>query len=620
MSLTFNWSATQNIETNTSSINWNVVINCSGSAYTFYMYDLLVKINDVAVWNSATNVLVSNGSVVARGTTEIVHEDNGVQSLSGYILASMYNTDRCNNCSGSSSWALETIPRASEPSINNYPTSVASVNLGDTITVYTNKKSDFTHKVTARFGTKSYVIAESCIDSVTWNGFTVEGYAGQIPNSVSGDLTIIVDTKSGSNVIGTKSVTIPAYLPASVKPTLNVTLTNTNNTFGNYSQYISGVQVKPVASGIHSSTIKSIIISITGLPNRSAVSGTTYTFDPFITSGSKLVSVNVEDSRGRTASFSQSINVSAYAYPAAAISVSRGQMIDGSFSKDDIGDVAKVDVSGNVYAISGNTLTPLLQYRIAGATSWIDIDLNHDVSTRTINKSVTFNADSTKTYEVQLIITDKAGLSIRTNAVLSNGFVPLDFFKGGGGVSVGKTADRNGFDCAMIMSLLSNSDNGGGETNWCYNNSGTHVAVGKTYAASDGIHLSPASGYHGYLDGTWSGTLSDIRLKRDIDPIAKEIINAVGEVPFYQFKMSAENYDHNVLCVGILAQDLKEAFEKHGVVDKLLMLDTVIPNPKDGQEYYCVEYTHFLIVRLLYDELKITDFAERLTKLESKIP
>ena len=44
---------------------------------------------------------------------------------------------------------------------------------------------------------------------------------------------------------------------------------------------------------------------------------------------------------------------------------------------------------------------------------------------------------------------------------------------------------------------------------------------------------------------------------------------------------------------------------KYGVEDKLLMLGTRKLNlNNDDNEYYCIEYTHFLLVRLLYDELK----------------
>ena len=108
-------------------------------------------------------------------------------------------------------------------------------------------------------------------------------------------------------------------------------------------------------------------------------------------------------------------------------------------------------------------------------------------------------------------------------------------------------------------------------------------------------------------------------MKRDIEPVAQNIIRAVGSVPFMQFRMSADGYDHDELCVGILAQDLRDAFDKYSVKDKLLMLDTTKLNPDSEDEYYCIEYTHFLIVRILYDELKLQEFEERLTNIEKSL-
>lgn len=42
-------------------------------------------------------------------------------------------------------------------------------------------------------------------------------------------------------------------------------------------------------------------------------------------------------------------------------------------------------------------------------------------------------------------------------------------------------------------------------------------------------------------------------------------------------------------------------------------------NPYDEDEYYCIEYAHFLLVRILYDELHMQSFNERIEKLEKKL-
>ena len=205
---------------------------------------------------------------------------------------------------------------------------------------------------------------------------------------------------------------------------------------------------------------------------------------------------------------------------------------------------------------------------------------------------------------------------------LSNGFATMDYKAGGDGIAFGKTANRSGFDCAMLMRIFKgvnlmneNTPGGYGWSDWYYNNNGTQGKRGRIYANSDGIHIKAENG-KGFLDGTWSGSLSDRRMKRDIEPIVQNIIDAVGEVPFKQFRMSAPDYDHEVLYVGILAQDLQRSFQKHGVADKLLMLDTRKLNPDDEDEYYCIEYTHFLIVRLLYGEMKLQAYDERLKNIE----
>ena len=83
-----------------------------------------------------------------------------------------------------------------------------------------------------------------------------------------------------------------------------------------------------------------------------------------------------------------------------------------------------------------------------------------------------------------------------------------------------------------------NTPGGYGWSDWYYNNNGTQGKRGRIYANSDGIHIKAENG-KGFLDGTWSGSLSDRRMKRDIEPIVQNIIDAVGEVPFKQFRMSA---------------------------------------------------------------------------------
>lgn len=618
----FSWTATQNVGANTSTISYKVEA-AGGSAGWYMCGPCKVVVAGKTVYNNTGRWKQYKGTLYS-GTITVRHNNNGTASFSASISSAIYYyADGTGN--GSKTWSLNTIPRASQPSVNTWPDTVSSVNIGDSITIHMNKKASFTHKVTATFGNKTEVVTNSCVDNVVWNGFTLAKFAGQIPNATSGTLTFTVDTMNGSKKIGTKTVSVTANLPSTVVPSCSISsLTNTNNSFGCYAKLLSGVKVKPTAAGVYGSTIRTLKISVTDMNDKTASSGTEYTFDPFQKIGSKKITVSATDSRGRSAITSMSITVVDYSFPTARISASRGTgSTTNNFVADDTGDHAKISSIGSVSGISGNTITPILQYKVASQTAWTNIPVS--ASSTSFNDTCIISVSDTQAYDIRLIVRDKAGREAIATMTLSNGFATMDYKAGGDGIAFGKTANRAGIDCAMLirilkgMQLMNETTSGGyGFADWYYNNNGSQQKNGTIYAASDGIHVKALNG-RGFLDGTWSGSLSDRRMKRDIEPIAQNIIQAVGEVRFVQFRMSAPDYSHEELYVGILAQDLQNAFARHGVEDKLLMLGTRKLNPDDENEYYCIEYTHFLLVRLLYDELQMQDFNDRIETLEKKL-
>lgn len=618
----FSWTATQNVGANTSTISYKVEA-AGGNAGWYMCGPCKVVVAGKTVYNNTGRWKQYKGTLHS-GTITVRHNNNGTASFSASISSAIYYyADGTGN--GSKTWSLNTIPRASQPSVNTWPDTVSSVNIGDSITIHMNKKASFTHKVTATFGNKTEVVTNSCVDNVVWNGFTLAKFAGQIPNATSGTLTFTVDTMNGSKKIGTKTVSVTANLPSTVVPSCSISsLTNTNNSFGCYAKLLSGVKVKPTAAGVYGSTIRTLKISVTDMNDKTASSGTEYTFDPFQKIGSKKITVSATDSRGRSAITSMSITVVDYSFPTARISASRGTgSTTNNFVADDTGDHAKISSIGSVSGISGNTITPILQYKVASQTAWTNIPVS--ASSTSFNDTRIISVSDTQAYDIRLIVRDKAGREAIATMTLSNGFATMDYKAGGDGIAFGKTANRAGIDCAMLirilkgMQLMNETTSGGyGFADWYYNNNGSQQKNGTIYAASDGIHVKALNG-RGFLDGTWSGSLSDRRMKRDIEPIAKNIIQAVGEVRFVQFRMSAPDYSHEELYVGILAQDLQNAFARHGVEDKLLMLGTRKLNPDDENEYYCIEYTHFLLVRLLYDELQMQDFNDRIETLEKKL-
>ena len=610
----FSWSASQDIDSNKSTIFYKVEA-VGGNSGWYKCGSCKVIVAGQTVYNNTDRWQQYKGTLTS-GHVIVSHNNNGTASFSASISSAIY-TYAC-NANGSGSWSLDTIPRASS-------ISCGTLTMGSAETISVSRAStSFTHTITYLYGTQSgTVCTKSTSTSVSWTPPLNLAY--MIPNATSGVGTLYIDTYSGNTKIGSKSIQFTCNLPSTVVPSCSIaSLTNTNNTFGCYARLLSGVKVKPTASGAYGSSIRSLKVSVTDMSDKTASSGTEYTFDPFQKTGTKTIKVSTTDSRGRSASSSTTISVVDYSLPTASIAASRGTgTTTSNFVADDTGDHAKVIAKGSVSSISGNTLTPVLQYRVVGQSAWTNLDIN--ANSLSLNDTRVVAVSDTEAYDIRVIIRDKAGREATATMTLSNGFATMDYKAGGDGVAFGKTANRAGIDCAMIMrilkgvNLMNETTSGGyGWADWYYNNNGTQGQRGSIYAASDGIHLKAANG-KGFLDGTWSGTLSDRRMKRDIEPIAKDIIMAVGEVRFVQFRMSAPDYDHDELYVGILAQDLQNAFAKHGVEDKLLMLGTRKLNPGDEDEYYCIEYTHFLLVRLLYDELQMQEFNERIEKLEKKL-
>ena len=611
----FSWTASQNVDANTSTISYTVEA-IGGSAGWYMTGPCKVVVAGNTVYNNTGRWKQYKGTLCS-GSVTVSHNSNGTQSFSASISSAIYYyADGTGN--GSGSWSLNTIPRASS-------ISCGTLIMGTAGNISVSRAStNFTHTITYLYGTKSGTICtKSSNVNVSWT--PPLDLAHMIPNATSGVGTLYCDTYNGNTLIGSKSILFTCNLPSSIVPSCSISsLTNTNNTFGCYARLLSGVKVKPAASGTYSSTIKALKISVTDMTDKTASSGTEYTFDAFTKTGVKTIKVTATDSRGRSSTASQTIAVSDYSFPSASITASRGTgTTTSNFVPDDTGDHAKIVAKGSVSSISGNTLTPALQYRIAGQSAWTNLDIS--ASSLSFNDTRVIAVSDTEAYDIRVIIRDKAGREAIATMTLSNGFATMDYKAGGDGIAFGKTANRSGFDCAMLMRIFKgvnlmneNTPGGYGWSDWYYNNNGTQGKRGRIYANSDGIHIKAENG-KGFLDGTWSGTLSDVRMKRDIEPIAKEIILAVGEVHFKQFRMSAPDYDHDELCVGILAQDLRNAFARHGVEDKLLMLGTRKLNPDDEDEYYCIEYTHFLLVRILYDELQMQSFNERIEKLEKKL-
>ena len=198
------------------------------STLTVYWHDNRQN-KDVYVASVNAKTIALYGSISASGTINVTHNDDG--NLSGYAWANWEKGGTSpytpNNGQAVTDWtALTTIARASKPTISPSP-----FNIGDTITIKTNRKStSFTHTVTLYFGNYSYQIATNVTDSCTLDTSSIANQMyQQIPNASSGQGNITVITYNGSTQVGTAQCLFTAKVVNS-NPTFNVAYQDTNST------------------------------------------------------------------------------------------------------------------------------------------------------------------------------------------------------------------------------------------------------------------------------------------------------------------------------------------------------------------------------------------------------
>lgn len=116
-----------------------------------------------------------------------------------------------------------------------------------------------------------------------------------------------------------------------------------------------------------------------------------------------------------------------------------------------------------------------------------------------------------------------------------------------------------------------------------------------------------------YVDDSNIGTLSDARLKTEIEDIDEDFINAIKEIEMKQFKVANRN---GLVSFGILAQDLIEIFEKYNKnpFDYEIVQKTQYKTD-DDTIYYTINYEQFLVLKTKAQEVEIEELK---TKDEEK--
>jgi len=227
-----NWTATQDKVNNKSTISWEVVADNDAAAGSVRYSELRVKIDGEEVYyvSASNNITGSKGTVLASGSKVVSHNLDGSKSLTISVEAGVYV--HAINCSGSKSFALDQIPRAST-------IAATDANVGSTSMIAVNKKSDsYTHSIKYTFGSLSgYVTADGGTSSSEVKisqasiGFTVpSSFYAQMGSVKSKTCTLTCTTYSGTTKIGdAATTTFTVTVPDASAPTVSGTIKDVNS-------------------------------------------------------------------------------------------------------------------------------------------------------------------------------------------------------------------------------------------------------------------------------------------------------------------------------------------------------------------------------------------------------
>lgn len=371
--LTFKWNVLSQSEINNeTTISWELV---GGGTYNYgpAVADVHVEIDGAVVYDvpSTQHVSVFRGTVVASGTKTIKHNNDGSRSFEAYVECGIYINAA--NCSGSDSWELPTIPQASELSVSS-----GTLGTAQDIAV-TRKSTSYTHTITYECGSASgTVCTKSTSETIS---FTPPlSLASQNTSGTSVSVKLILQTYSGDTAIGSEvTKTVTMAIPATVKPALEMAvseLTDYSGVYGNYVKGLSRLKIDLTPTSSYGSEIASYKVTANG----STYSAKSNITDVLSSSGTLTITATVTDKRGRTSDVvSEEITVLDYTAP--AISKLTAGRCDEDGTLNDRGGYFLVTFSAAVTPLDDlNAAAYTVMYRKASASAWETSEILSDLT------------------------------------------------------------------------------------------------------------------------------------------------------------------------------------------------------------------------------------------------
>lgn len=337
-----------NVAGNYSTVNVQVRLIADGYAKVWGADGTLLSLSIGDIREDArvdASILPGQNISLFAKDYRVNHDADGKKNIN--VSATLHiNLGKYGSATASFNLPLINIPRASSVTVPDGA-------MGSNVKITINRAVDtFKHSIKCSWYGKTTVIANDVDTSFSWT--IPKDFANDIPNSESGQGTLIVETYSDGKKIGEKPATFTATVPDDIKPKLTgFTLTDTNTAAASivpggqiFIQILSNIKVNfGQMTGAYGSTITGYYAEIVGKNQSTTMQGGSLGIMNY--TGNVTIRASIMDSRGRTSNtIERTVNILEYFAPILSISAVRSGAQSSTLTITRNAKVAPLTVNG----------------------------------------------------------------------------------------------------------------------------------------------------------------------------------------------------------------------------------------------------------------------------------
>lgn len=458
LTFTVSDSITRASSTSTSYSGYLTVTlgGCSGGSYFGYYITCTVngesvtlKGNSPSTWSAGTyshSYYISGTSTASSITitgTLGTNAERGGATFTYTASIGAYSSGESSSGGSSSGGSSSTTTSASVPTLSK-----SSCKLGESVVIYTNRKSSYyTHTVTYLVGGSSGTIATSVGASVTWTPST--SLLSTVGSGAS--CTITVTTKRSSVTIGSNTVRLTLYPPSDAAPSVAsgwITVARDNSAIPSVAAWVKGYSRAQITFDSSKVTAKygaSISRFSVEYGGESITASNGVATTKQLSDQTANVICKVTDSRGVSTAETVAIPVLDYAMPTiTGVSIYRSD--DALIATDDGVHIAAVATAGCTSLDGANSVSLTAAYKAVDAAEYGgETELESGVAALVTGED---DISTMQSYAVRLTATDSLGNTVSYEKTVPTKAVTFHLKNGGKGAAFGKYAETDElFDC-----------------------------------------------------------------------------------------------------------------------------------------------------------------------------